>query len=148
VGYDSAGAQVALSQKQTIGAAVALKLTAHVSPDGLKADGTDVVKADGTDVVMVDVEAVDSQGRRMPTDQARVDFTVTGPGKLLGGYNPGTQHSVFQTYVSTEAGINRIFVRATRTAGAITIRASRRGLATGTVTVTSTPVTTTGGLTQ
>jgi beta-galactosidase len=138
VGYDSAGAEVVRTQKQTAGAAVALRLIPHTSPHGLKADGTDVV--------MLDVEAVDAQGRRVPTDQARVDFTVTGPGRLLGGHNPGTRFSVFQTYVGTEAGINRVFVRTTRTAGPITVRATRSGLATATATVTSVPVTTTGGL--
>jgi beta-galactosidase len=138
VGYDSTGAEVVRAQKETAGAAVALKLTPYTSPDGLKADGTDVV--------MLDVEAVDAQGRRVPTDQARVDFTLAGPGRLLGGYNPGKRFSVFQTYVDTEAGINRVFVRTTRTAGAITVRATRSGLATATITVTSMPVTTTGGL--
>lgn len=140
VGYDSAGTELTRAQKQTTGVPVALRLTAHVSPDGLKADGTDVA--------MIDVEAVDSAGRRVPTDQARVDFTVTGPAKLLGGHNAGIPYSVFQSHVSTEAGINRVFVRTTRTAGPITVRATRGGLATATVTVTSTAVTTTGGLTE
>jgi beta-galactosidase len=97
-------------------------------------------------VFYADIEVVDSRGRRCPTDQARVDFAVTGPATLLGSYNSGIQYSVFKPYANTECGINRVFVRATRTAGQITLRATRQGLATGSATVTSIPVTLTGGL--
>lgn len=88
----------------------------------------------------VDVEVVDARGRRVPTDQQRVDVAVTGPATLLGGYNPGKQFSVFKPYVDTECGINRIFVRGTRTAGGITVQATRPGLTPGSVTVHSVPV--------
>jgi beta-galactosidase len=137
-GYDAAGTQVASHQIQTAGAPVALKLTAYTAPGGLQADGADVF--------YVDVEAVDTQGRRCPTDQARVDFAVSGPATLLGSYNAGIQYSVFQSYANTECGINRVFIRAHRTAGQITFKATRQGLTTGSVTVTSVPVTPSGGL--
>ena len=58
-----------------------LKLTPHVSPDGLQADGSDVA--------FFDVEVVDAQGRRCPTDEARVDFKLDGPAIWRGGYNSG-----------------------------------------------------------
>ncbi len=64
----------------------------------------------------------------MPTHQARVDFTLTGPGRFLGGFNPGNPGSVHKSYVDTEAGINRVFVRAARTAGTLTLRATASGL--------------------
>ncbi|HEX8627012.1 MAG TPA: DUF4982 domain-containing protein [Catenuloplanes sp.] len=139
VGYDTDGREVVRTEKHTVGAATALKLTAHAAPGGLRADGSDVF--------FVDVEVVDEQGRRVPTDQQRVDFTVSGPGTLLGGYNPGKQYSVFKPHVDTECGVNRVFVRATRTAGTITLRATRDGLAAGSVTVRSVPVDLVGGLT-
>ncbi|HYN93367.1 MAG TPA: glycoside hydrolase family 2 TIM barrel-domain containing protein [Pilimelia sp.] len=139
VGYDAGGAAVVRQEKQTAGAATALRLTARTAPGGLRADGSDVF--------FVDIEVVDAQGRRLPTDQARVDFTVSGPAVLLGGYNPGKQYSVFKPSVDTECGINRIFVRATRTAGTITVRATRAGLTAGAVTVTSSAVSLVGGLT-
>lgn len=139
VGYDASGVEVVRQEKVTTGAATALKLTAHTAPGGLRADGTDVF--------FVDVEAVDAQGRRVPTDQARIDLAVSGPGKLLGSYNSGKQHSVFQSFIDTECGINRVFVRATRTAGAITLTATRGGLTTGTATVRSTAFVVTDGLT-
>jgi beta-galactosidase len=139
VGYDASGKELVRAQNETVGAAAAIKLTATTAPGGLRADGTDVA--------FIQVEVVDAQGRRVPTDQARIDFTITGPGKFLGGFNPGKQGSVFQSYVDTEAGVNRVFVRASRTAGAITVRATRGGLTVGSVTVTSSAFTVAGGLT-
>ncbi|MFD1147739.1 hypothetical protein [Saccharothrix hoggarensis] len=103
--------------------------------------------ADGSDIAFFDVEAVDAQGRRMPTHLARVDFALTGPGQFLGGFNPGKPGSVRKPYVDTEAGINRVFVRATRTAGTLTLRATCNGLGAATATVTSSPITLPGGLT-
>jgi beta-galactosidase len=52
---------------------------------------------------------------------------------------------VHKSYVQTEAGINRVFVRATRTAGALTLKAAASGLTAATATI-STAATTTGGL--
>jgi beta-galactosidase len=95
---------------------------------------------------VADVEVIDAQGRRCPTDQARVDFALSGPATLLGSYNAGIQYSVFKPYANTECGINRVFARATRTAGPITLAVTRKGLATGSVTITSAPITLTGGL--
>lgn len=139
VGYDANGVEVVRASKTTAGAATALRLTARTAPGGLRADGADVA--------FFDVEAVDAQGNRMPTHQARVDFTLTGPGIFLGGFNPHVVGSVHKSYVDTEAGVNRVFVRATRTAGTITLRATSNGLTAATASVTSAAFTTTGGLT-
>jgi beta-galactosidase len=139
IGLNADGAEVTRTSKTTTGAATALRLTAHTAPDGLRADGSDIA--------FFDVEAVDAQGRRMPTHQARVDFTLTGPGRFLGGFNPGKPGSVHKSYVDTEAGINRVFVRASRTAGTLTLRATSSGLTAATATVTSAPFDTAGGLT-
>lgn len=139
VGYDSTDREVTRTTKTTTGPATALRLTPHTSPDGLRADGSDIA--------FFDVEAVDPQGRRMPTHQARVDFTLTGPGQFLGGFNPRKPGSVHRSYVDTEAGINRVFVRTTRTAGTLTLQATCAGLTAATATVTSSPITLPGGLT-
>ncbi|ADJ49535.1 beta-galactosidase [Amycolatopsis mediterranei S699] len=139
VGYTTGGTEVVRASKTTTGAAVALKLTPYTAPGGLRADGSDVA--------FFDVEAVDSAGRRMPTHQARVDFTLTGPGTFLGGFNSHIPGSVHKSAVETEAGVNRVFVRATRGAGTLTLRATASGLTAATATVTSTAFTTTGGLT-
>ncbi|MFE9751167.1 sugar-binding domain-containing protein [Saccharothrix saharensis] len=139
IGLDANGVELVRTTKTTTGAATALRLTAHTAPDGLRADGSDIA--------FFDVEAVDAQGRRMPTHQARVDFTLTGPGRILGGFNPNKPGSVHKSYVDTEAGINRVFVRASRTPGTLTLRATGSGLVEATATVTSAAFTTTGGLT-
>jgi beta-galactosidase len=139
IGYDAGGAEVIRASKATTGTAAALRLTAHTGPAGLRADGSDIA--------FFDVEAVDSQGNRAPTHQSRVDFTLTGPGAFLGGFNSHIPGSVHQSYVQTEAGVNRVFVRASRTAGALTLRATASGLTTAVITIASTPFTTAGGLT-
>lgn len=83
----------------------------------------------------------------MPTHQARVDFTPTGPGRFLGGFNPGKPGSVHKSYVDTEAGVNRVFVSASRTAGTLPLRATSSGLTAASATTTSAAFTTTGALT-
>jgi beta-galactosidase len=117
----------------TATAAKAIKLTPIVGPGGLKADGEDVA--------LFDVEVVDAQGHRCPTDEARVDFKVDGPGIWRGGYNSGIVGSTNNLYLSTECGINRVSIRSTLTPGKITLTAAREGLESATVDVVSSPIT-------
>lgn len=126
------GAVVAQDQIETAGPATAIKLTPHTGPEGLQADGADVA--------FFDVEVVDAQGRRCPTDEARVDFKLTGPAIWRGGYNSGKVNSINKTYLETECGINRVAIRATLTAGTITLQATRDGLEPATLTLDSKPV--------
>jgi beta-galactosidase len=114
------GKTVARDEIETAGPAKAIKLTPHVGPRGLRADGADVV--------FYDVEVVDAQGRRCPTDDARVDFKVDGPATWRGGYNSGIPHSVNNLYLNTECGINRVAIRSTMAPGTITLTATRDGL--------------------
>ena len=79
------GKIVAQDEIETAGEAKAIKLTPHAGPNGLQADGSDVA--------FFDVEVVDAQGRRCPTDEARVDFKVDGPAIWRGGYNSGKPDS-------------------------------------------------------
>ena len=79
--------------KETAGPAVALRLTPILAPGGWRADGSDVA--------LVDVEVIDAQGRRCPTDQARVDFEVTGPAIWRGSYNSGKEGSINHRYFYT-----------------------------------------------
>jgi beta-galactosidase len=72
------GKSIARDEIETAGEAKAIKLTPHTGPNGLQADGSDVV--------FYDVEVVDAQGRRCPTDDARMDFKATGPAVWRGGY--------------------------------------------------------------
>jgi len=131
---------VAQTGIETAGEAKKIKLTPHVSPAGLLADGSDVA--------FFDVEVVDAQGRRCPTDEARVDFKVDGPAIWRGGYNSGKINSVNNPWLDTECGINRVAIRSTLKAGAITLTATRAGLDAGKVQLEAKPVAITGGLTN
>ena len=134
------GAVVAQDQIETAGPAKSLKLTPHTGPAGLQANGADVA--------FFDVEVVDAQGRRCPTDEARVDFKLTGPAIWRGGYNSGKVNSINNLYLDTENGINRVAIRSTLTAGTITLQATRDGLDPATVTLEARRVKIQDGLSQ
>ena len=126
------GKIVAQAEIETAGEPQQLKLTPHVAPGGLLADGSDVA--------LFDVEVVDGQGRRCPTDEARVDFNLSGPATWRGGYNSGKTNSVNHLWLDTECGVNRVAIRSRLQPGTITLTASRAGLAPATVKLESHPV--------
>ena len=144
-GYDLKGDAVATSRKATAGAPAALKLTPLLGPSGK-------FLADGSDIAMFDVEMVDAQGNRCPTFEDRVDFECSGEGVFLGGYNSGIRystnlkHDTSGYHLNLECGINRVFVRATRKAGAFTLHVARPGVAEASQTISSTAVEVSGGL--
>jgi beta-galactosidase len=131
VGKDAAKA-AAQQELTTAGAPVAIKMTSIVGPNGLQADAVDVA--------LIDFEVVDAKGARCPTDDARVDFTCSGPGIWRGGYNSGKTDSTNNLYLNTELGINRVAVRSTLTPGTITVTAKREGLKTAQVQIVARPV--------
>jgi beta-galactosidase len=126
------GKIVAQDEIETAGEPKALKLTPHTGQDGLQADGSDVA--------FFDVEVVDTQGRRCPTDEARVDFKLDGPAIWRGGYNSGKINSINNLWLDTECGLNRVAIRSTLNPGTITLTAARTGLVSATVKIESRPV--------
>ena len=132
------GKIVAQQELQTAGEPAAIKLTLHTGPKGLQADGSDVA--------LIDFEVVDAKGERCPTDEARVDFDVSGPVIWRGGFNEAKLNSTNNKYLDTECGINRVAIRSTMTPGTITITAKRDGLKSATLTVDSQPVAIKDGL--
>lgn len=80
---------------------------------------------------------MDAKGDRCPTFQQRVDFETTGPAVWRGGYNSGKIKSTNNTYLDLEAGINRVAVRATRTAGAVIVSVKGANLQPASLTVRS-----------
>jgi beta-galactosidase len=126
------GKVAAQEELATAGAPAQIKLTPMTGPEGWQADGADVA--------MIDVEVLDAKGERCPTDDARVDFAVSGPAVWRGGYNSGKTDSTNNLYLNTEDGINRVFLRSTDTPGTITVTASRSGLKSGQVKLVSKPV--------
>ena len=107
------GKTVAEEELTTAGPPAQIKLTSIVGPQGLQADGQDVA--------LIDFEVVDAKGQRVPTGDARVDFTISGPGIWRGGYNSGKIDSTNNLYLNTELGINRVSVRSTLSPGVIAI---------------------------
>src|SRR6185369_13644005 len=120
---------VATHLLRTAGAPFALKLSTITAPGGLRADGEDIA--------LIDVEAVDANGVRCPTVQQRADFETTGPAVWRGGYNSGKINSINNPFLDLEAGLNRVAVRATRTAGKITVKVKSAGLRDASVTIES-----------
>ncbi len=123
------GKTVAEDQIETAGEPQRLKLTIYTGPNGLQANGSDVA--------LVDFEVVDSKGERCPTDEARVDFKLSGPAIWRGGYNSGITNSINNLYLNTECGINRVAIRSTLQPGSITLTASRPSLEPVTVRIES-----------
>jgi beta-galactosidase len=126
------GEAVAEQELTTAGQPAQIKLTSILGPLGLQADGQDVA--------LIDVEVVDAKGHRCPTDDARIEFTCTGPGIWRGGYNSGKLDSTNNLYLNTELGINRVSVRSTLTPGLITVTASRSGLQSARLQIMAKPV--------
>ncbi len=114
----------------TAGPAAALKLTPILNPAG-------GLKAGGADAALIDVEVVDAKGMRCPTDDARVDFALSGPAIWRGGYNSGKTDSTNNLYLNTELGINRVAIRTAKISGKIVLKAMREGLKPAELTLTS-----------
>jgi beta-galactosidase len=169
VGRDAAGKVVSSDERVTTGPAVALRLTPHVGPSGWRADGADLA--------LVDVEAVDTEGRRVPTALDLVTFDVAGPaewrggiaqGDSKGGAKPteapasptgdvvtgahtvdgvtsyagasrGDDNYILSRTLPVEAGINRVALRSTLTAGKVTVTARAEGLNPATATLDVAP---------
>ncbi len=126
VGY-RAGAKVVAHSLVTCGPAQGLHLTADRNP----------IYADPNDLSYITVEAVDAEGRPVPTADHVARFTVTGPGHLaaLGSNNPqhtgpyrGDRHRLFR-------GRCLAIVRPDEQAGDIHLCAEADGLATAEITI-------------
>lgn len=81
VGYDAKGKVVSRHAVETTGDPAALRLTPRTGPGGWRADGSDLA--------LVDVEVVDSQGRRVPTALNTISFSTSGPVEWRGGIAQG-----------------------------------------------------------
>ncbi|WP_170309859.1 glycoside hydrolase family 2 protein [Seonamhaeicola maritimus] len=125
--------------KTTAGKPAALKLTPITGPKGWRADGSDIA--------LIDIEVVDAEGRRCPLAKGRVDFTVDGPAIWRGGYNSGKENSTNNLYLDIEAGINRVSVRSLLKSGTVSITATKEGLPSVSIELTSNSVEIENGLT-
>lgn len=115
--------------KETAEEPKSLKLTPITGPKGWMADGSDIA--------LIDVEVIDSEGRRCPLEKGRVEFKIEGPAIWRGGYNSGKPNSTNNMFLDIEAGINRVALRSLLKAGAVTITASYNGVFSKSIEITS-----------
>ena len=120
--YDYQGNLVATDTLETAGEPAKLKLTAVCGENGFLADGADAA--------YIDIEVQDEKGRVCPLCDSRICFQVEGPAEFLGGYNSGRFRGpdgddsvIHKDYVYAECGTNRVFLRAGRIPGEITVTA-------------------------
>jgi beta-galactosidase len=112
--------KVVLTQKRdTTGPAVAIKLTA---------DRTEI-NADSEDIAILKVEALDKEGRPVPTATNLIGFKVEGQGKLIGVGNgdPNCQQSDKEPKRSLFSGLAQVIVQSTMRDGEIHIEAFKEG---------------------
>ncbi len=141
---------------ETAGAPVALRLKPRTGPRGFVMDGADIA--------LVDVEVVDAQGRRVPTANDKVAFTLAGPAEWRGGIAqgdssgkpratqavpgevvPGTtptagtarneDNYILSRTLPVEAGVNRVLLRAGQGRGVVRLTATAPGLRAATLTL-------------
>ncbi len=111
---------VASSELHTVQEPVKLVLTA---------DRQDI-KADGQDLSYITVELTDGNGNRDPQAEELVNFSMTGPGTIVGvgNANPVSLESYVQPYRTTWQGRCLVIVRASHHAGKIVLTAESQGL--------------------
>jgi beta-galactosidase len=117
-GYKSG--KLALTQKrETTGPAASIRLTADRSQ----------IDADGEDLAVLTVEALDSQGRLVPTADNMIVFNISGQGALIGVGNgdPNSHESDKATRRSLFNGCAQAIVQSTKTPGEIHIEALSGG---------------------
>ena len=121
VGYDRHGRELSRHTITTAGTPSALRLTTIENPAGWQADGADLI--------IVQFEVVDANGRRCPIDNRPVRFTIDGPAQWRGGIAQGPGNYILATTLPVECGVNRVLLRSTTKAGAVTLKAEAEGLA-------------------
>jgi beta-galactosidase len=123
------GAVVVSDKVQTAGTAAALTM---------KADRA-AITADGRDLSFVEVDIVDAQGIIVPQANNKVDFTISGPGALVGlDGGDSTNHDSYKgTSHAAFSGKLMAIVQASATAGKITLKATSGSLTGSSVDITT-----------
>ncbi|MGA2856194.1 MAG: beta-galactosidase GalA [Candidatus Sulfotelmatobacter sp.] len=114
------GGKVLLTEKrETTGPTAAIRLTA----DRMEID------ADGEDVAILKVEALDKEGRPVPTASNLIGFKISGEGALIGVGNgdPNCHESDREPRRSLFNGLAQAIVQSNKTPGEIHIEAVKEG---------------------
>jgi beta-galactosidase len=137
-GLDKNGKKITEAVKKTAGQPFAVRLTPRVSPDGFRADGSDIA--------LVDVEVVDKDGSRCPTALDLINFSLSGEAEWRGGIAQGTDNYILNKSLPVENGVNRVLLRSTRNAGKIVLRATAENLKAAEIVLNSKPFNAVDGL--
>lgn len=129
------GKVVLTAKRETTGKPASIRLTAD----------RDSIHANGEDVAVLRVEALDEKGKLVPVADDLIEFTVSGPGAIIGVGNgdPNSHESDKGSKRSLFNGFAQVIVQSSKTPGQITIEAKvggeRAGIAPATLTITSQP---------
>lgn len=131
--FDDKGNMLNESAIHTAGRPHHVKLNYKHGPNGLYADGNDMV--------LVEVEVVDKQGRRCPIATNMIDFSFHGPMEWLGGIAQGPDNYVLSESLPVEGGVNRVLLRTRYMQEGITkLYAHSNGLSSDSITWAVTPI--------
>jgi beta-galactosidase len=113
------GKVVLTEKRETTGPTTAIRITA---------DRTEI-DADGEDVAILKVEALDKDGRPVPTANNLIGFKVSGEGALIGVGNgdPNCQESDKEPKRSLFNGLAQVILQSTKRPGEIRIEAVKEG---------------------
>jgi beta-galactosidase len=116
-----AGRVVLTEKRETTGEPVSIKLSADRSE----------INADGEDISVLRIEALDKQGRPVPTANNFLSFKVSGEGAFIGVGNgdPNCQESDKEPKRSLFNGLAQVIVQSTKEPGEIHIEAIKEGWA-------------------
>ena len=113
------GKLVLTEKRETTGPTVSIRITADRSE----------INADGEDVAILKVEALDKDGRSVPTANNRIAFNVSGAGRLIGvgNGNPNCLESDKEPKRSLFNGFAQVIIQSTKRPGEIHIEAIKDG---------------------
>jgi beta-galactosidase len=136
-GYNAAGKCIMATKVETTGVPAAIQL----APDRA------TIEADGQDVSVFTVSVVDTQGRVVPTAGNKINFELTGAGKIIGvGNGDPSCHEpdkfIGQFAIETWSrsvfnGLAQVIIQSTKVAGEIKLTARADGLKPATISVQS-----------
>jgi beta-galactosidase len=132
------GKVVATEELRTAGKPARLVFTPELNPDA----ATRPLTPEWNDVRYVTATLVDDAGERIPDSTTLVHFSAAGPASIIGVDNGNlVDHEPFLATDRTLYDGNAVAIlRATGTAGRVTVTATADGVAQATITLTTAPV--------
>ncbi len=141
IARDAEGNEIARATERSFSGPGKVKTKVRLGPKGWLADGADLA--------VIDFALVDSSGTVHPFATGRIDFTLTGDAKFMGGWNSGTYGEtspIGKNFVNLECGRARVFVKAARTPGKVVLGWKYADGQTGTVELTAKEAPSKGGI--